>query len=292
MTVPSLGKFLVPATLAAGAVFSVLTTPLALFGLEPITIETKGTEVFKGSLKDIAAPYLGFAGALSLGVGVTSLALAGWRQSSRQSGKLEQQVSGMQSRLKEKEGQLQGLLLSDKNLETTGLQFFLEDEESIQAIPAEVTYQAQTAAQNSVVAQPIVQTAAQVAQPIVVSSAAIAPSRTTLSTKTTVQAAVSPLHAAQAFLSFSRTGTSASAVTPAWTQVTPASSENAVAQIGELQTQLQQIMAQIETLQSNTWVKSQSALNQRATVEPMISSIPQVKQRQVEPQRVMQIVAS
>ncbi|KAM3096103.1 hypothetical protein ACKFKF_23585 [Phormidesmis sp. 146-12] len=277
MTVPSLGKFLVPAALAAGAVFSISTAPLALFGSEPITVEMKGTEVFKGSLKDVAAPYLGFAGALSLAVGVTSLALTGWRQSSRQSGKLEQQVSGMQNQLQEKEVQLQELLLSDKSLETTGLQFFLEDEESSQLVSDEV----------AAPSQPIVQAPAQVSQPIVYA----APSQSILSAKPTVQTAVSPLQAAQAFLSFSRTGTSAkAAVKPAWTQVPPAS-ESTVAQISELQTQLQQIMAQIETLQSNAWVESQP-VNSRVTIDSMISSIPQAKQRKLEPQRVMQIVAS
>lgn len=301
MTVPSLGKFLVPAMLAAGAVFSVCTAPLALFGSEPITLEMKGTEVLKGNLKDIAVPYLGLASALSLGVGVTSLALAGWQQSSRRSGKLEQQVSGMQDQLKEKEGQIQEFLLSDRNLETTGLQFFLEDEDPIESVPttrvsdsSQTVAQTvtQTVAQNSLVAAPIVQTSAQVAQPLVFTSSA-APSRSE-PVKTIVQTAVSPLQAAQAFLSFSRAGTPASAaIKPAWTQVTSASSESAVAQIGELQTQLQQLMAQLEILQAKAWCESHSAPNPRSAADSVITAMPQARQRlqKLEPQRVMQVAA-
>lgn len=293
MIAPSLGKFLVPATLAAGAVFSVLTAPLALFGSEPITIGMKGTEVVKGTLKDIAVPYLGVASALSLGVGVTSLALAGWRQSSRKSGKLEEQVSGMQNQIKEKEGQIQGLILSDRNLETTGLQFFLEDADPAQPVPTPVdTRPAQPATHSSVIASPIVQTAAHVAQPLVF-SAPIASSQPAPSKTTTVQAAVSPLHAAQAFLSFSRTGTPASAaVEPDCNQVA-ASNEGAVAQISDLHTQLQQIMAQVENMQANAWGGSQTA-NQPATVDSMSPASSQTKQRlhKVEPQRAMQVAVS
>jgi hypothetical protein len=275
--------------LAAGAVFSVCTAPLALFGSQPITLEMKGTEVLKGNLKDIAVPYLGLASALSVGVGITSLALAGWQQSSRRSGKLEQQVSGMQNQLKEKEGQIQEFLLSDRNLETTGLHFFLEDEDSIQSIPAtSVDYSSQTVAQTSLVASPIVQTSAQVAQPLVFSPAA--PSQSA-PVKTTVQVAVSPLQAAQAFFSFSRPASDA--VKPAWTQITSASSEGAVAQIDELQTQLQQLMAQLERLQAKAWRESQSASNPGATVNAAVPAVPQARQhlQKVEPQRVMQAAA-
>jgi hypothetical protein len=292
MPAPSLGKFLVPATLAAGAVFSVCTAPLALFGSEPITIGMKGTEVVKGTLKDIAVPYLGLASALSLGVGVTSLALAGWRQSSRKSGKLEEQVSGMQNQIKEKEGQIQEFLLSDRNLETTGLQFFLEDADPAQPVPTPAVSRPSQPVAQSVVASPIVQTAAQVAQPLVF-SAPVAPSQPTPA-KTTVQAAVSPLHAAQAFLSFSRTGTPANAaVKPAWNQVASASNEGAVAQISDLHTQLQQIMAQIETMQANAWGGSQTA-NQPAIVDSISPAHSQAKQRlqKIEPQRAMQVAVS
>ncbi|NJR50204.1 MAG: hypothetical protein HC780_12190 [Leptolyngbyaceae cyanobacterium CSU_1_3] len=294
MAVPSLGKCLLPAALVSGAVFSVLTAPLALFGSEPITVEMKGskTEVFSGSLKDVAAPYLGLAGILSIGMGLTGVALAGWRQSSRQSGKLAQQVSGMKNQLMEKENQIQGLLFSDRQLETSGLHFFLDDEVK-SVIPTSVIVPSQPEEKHSVVAQPIVQTDAHVAQPIVFSTS-VAPSRPALS-QSTVQAAVSPLSAAQSFLSFSRTGSPASAAAkPAWTQVTSAPSEGAVAQISELQTQLQQIMTQIETLQTNVWLESQSVLNQRVGIDPMIAAIPHAKQRlqKAEPQRVMQIVAS
>lgn len=288
MTVPSLGKFLVPATLAAGAIFSVLTAPLALFGSEPITIEMKESRVFEGSLKEIAAPYLGLAGVLSLGMGVTGVALAGWRQSSRQSEQLDQQVSGMQHQLKEKESQLQEFLLTDKQLETSGLQFFLDDEASAP--------RPQVAQASVHVARSIVQTNTPVVQPVLFS---VEPTATTSQSETcpqvAVHTAVSPLQAAQSFLSFSRTGNPASASAIASsTQEAPVANGAEVAQISELQNQLQQILSQMEMLQNIAWT-AQSTLEQRAAAaDPAKAVLPQMEQRlqKLESQWMLQRVAS
>jgi hypothetical protein len=281
MTIPSLGNFLVPATLAAGAVFSVLTAPLALFGSAPVNVQLQGETIFDSKLKDVATPYLGLAGVLSLGVGITSLAVTGWRHSARQSEKVEQQLLGTQQQLRQKETQLQTLFLSDRHLEATGLEFFLEDETVIQQ---------DHPAQSSTPSQPLIQTAAQVAQPMMVPAIpAIAPSQLTTPSQVTVQAAVSPLSAAQAFLSFSRSGTSTSPQA-SWTQVATSHQGAAIAQIHELQNQLQQILSQIETLQGG--IQAQPMSTQLASVEPALAHSAKQRLHKVEPQRMMQVAAS
>ncbi len=280
MTTPSLGKFLIPATLTAGAVFSVLATPLALFGSESVNVQFQG-ETFDGQLRDIATPYLGLAGILSLGAGVASIALTGWRQSGQQASKTEQQLLRVQQQLKEREAQLQSSFLSDQHLDASGLSFFLEDEARHQA------------AYTATIAQPIIQAHAPAMQPIrVAASPAISQA---VIPQTTVQAAVSPLSAAQAFLGFSRS--SAPAPVPAsWTQPAPAQSKAAIAQtaqIDELQTQLQQILSQIEALQGDLMTTPQPAANPTPRTDDL-SALSQLEQRlqNLESQWVMQRVAS
>jgi len=48
-----------------------------------------------------------------LGVGVASIAVTGWRTSSRKSSQFEAELAGMAQNLKEKEAQLQELKLSE-----------------------------------------------------------------------------------------------------------------------------------------------------------------------------------
>ena len=278
MTVPSLGKFLLPATLTAGAVFSVLAAPVALLGSESVNVQFQG-ETFDGKIKDIATPYLGLAGMLSLGAGVASIALTGWRQSAQQSNKTEGQLLEVQRQLKEREVQLQSNFLSDKHLDASGLSFFLEDEVQDQATSP------------AAIAQPIIQTNAPVMQPtaIAVNSA----SRTAIP-QMSAQSTVSPLSAAQAFLGFSRS--SASAPVQAPSQSAPPQGKAAIAQIeqiGELQNQLQQILSQIEALQGDLMATPQPVATPAPRAEDL-SMIPQLEQRlkNLEAQWVMQRVAS
>jgi hypothetical protein len=68
--------------------------------------------------------------AVSLGVGVASIAVTGWRLSSRKSSQFEAELAGMAQNLKEKEAQLEELKLSELRLEASGLSAFLNEEVS------------------------------------------------------------------------------------------------------------------------------------------------------------------
>ncbi len=117
-----------PSTLLSCTVFSGLTAPLAILGPNSINIEFQRENIFAGRLKDIATPYLGIAGLMSLGAGAVTLSVAEWRRSARKSVRVESQLAELQKELKEKNIQIDELRLSESYLATSGLKSFLEPE--------------------------------------------------------------------------------------------------------------------------------------------------------------------
>ena len=115
-----------PSALLSCTVFSGLTAPLAILGPNSVNIEFQRENIFAGRLKDIATPYLGIAGLISLGAGAVSLSVAEWRRSARKSVRVETQLVELQKELKEKAVQIDELRLSDSYLAVSGLQTFLE----------------------------------------------------------------------------------------------------------------------------------------------------------------------
>jgi hypothetical protein len=139
MTTP-LQRFVLPAAMLSGAVFSAATLPLVVLGSEPVDIHLEDEPVFSGEIKDLAAPYLGIATVMSLGMGVATISALGWSQSSRKSAEAEDQVSSLQRDLQEKEAQIEALQFSEKRLHAAGLQYFLQDEvEEVNAQPVAST---------------------------------------------------------------------------------------------------------------------------------------------------------
>lgn len=130
MSVLSLKRPVLHATVLAGAVFSLLTVPLAFSGSQPVDIQLGQEPVFSGTVKDLAAPYVGVVGVLSIGMGVAGIAIAGWQQSARKSAHVEAKLSTLQQTLDEKELHLQAAMLSESRLQASGLDFFLQDETS------------------------------------------------------------------------------------------------------------------------------------------------------------------
>ncbi|MBW4648991.1 MAG: hypothetical protein KME06_09835 [Kastovskya adunca ATA6-11-RM4] len=130
MTVSPLKRFILPSVVLSGAIFSLLTLPLTVIGSEDVVIQLREEPMFHGKVRDVAAPYLGFATALSLGVAVGSVAITGWRESSRKSAQIDEELSTLQDNLKKKEGQIEELKLSEMQLQASGLNFFVDDEVS------------------------------------------------------------------------------------------------------------------------------------------------------------------
>jgi hypothetical protein len=301
MSDKTFSKMFVPTLLTTGAVFTALAAPVVMFGSEKLAIKQGETTVFSGDVRSAALPYLGLAGLVSAGLGLSGVAVGGWRKTAKRAAQLDNSVARMQQQLVEKDQYLRNALTSDAYLERSGLDFFLADEGGVptpevapaafmpeflptpqrQALPErqlEIRLQEQQAAiqaqerrteQHRPEPRPIappmphsrlpevpVQPASLVPQsPEVIgyTTSYQAPSTSTTIVPATVnvQAAVTPLTAAQGFLSFSRP------VTPPPQQPAApvanamnAADDLTIEKIQTLQTQLQQIVAQIEALQT------------------------------------------
>jgi hypothetical protein len=123
--VMSFPRFLLSSTLLASTVFSLSVSPLALFGHKTVDIRLGSRTVFMGQLRDLALPYLGVTTAASLGVGMASLALAGWRHSSQKITAFEKQMSELDRQLQEKDSLIEDLAFSEAKLKALGLESFL-----------------------------------------------------------------------------------------------------------------------------------------------------------------------
>ena len=236
-----LKKFVLTPVVVSAAVFAAMTLPLAIFGSKPVTIQLQQEPVFQGQLRDVATPYLGLATALSLGAGVASLAVTGWRISTRKSSQAEAQLLDLTQNLKQKEELLEALQLSESRREASGLSAFVDEEVPLQqALQPPVTSQS-----TNPVLEPLVITAQPIeAQPVAVSGV-------------TVQAAAAKFACAQNFLGYAQ----------AKTLVQPIPQETSLAslEVEQLHTQLQQIMAQMASVQT-ALSATQSAVTSSAQV--------------------------
>ena len=130
MSLSTIAKFILPPVLASTAVFSAMTLPLAAIGDKPINIKFQEETLFFGKLRDVALPYVVVATGLSLGAGISAIAISGWRNSSRKSTEVEQQVSQLQLQLQQKEELLTEFKLSETRLQVSGLNNFLDEQAS------------------------------------------------------------------------------------------------------------------------------------------------------------------
>lgn len=239
-----LKKFVLTPVVVSAAVFAAMTLPLAIFGSKPVTIQLQQEPVFQGQLRDVATPYLGLATALSLGAGVASIAVTGWRISTHKSSQAEAQLLDLTQNLKQKEELLEALQLSEFRLEASGLSAFVDEEVPLQqALQPSVTSQS-----ANPVLEPLVITDQPIeAQPVAVSGATVQ----------TVQAAAAKFACAQNFLGYAQ----------AKTTLKPIPQETSLASLEaeQLHTQLQQIMAQMASVQT-ALSATQSAVTSSAQV--------------------------
>ena len=134
-----LNKFLFKPVLLAAAVLSVLSLPVAIFGSQPVSIRIQGEQWMDGEIKDLAPPYLGLVGALSLGVGVASLAISGWQHSAQKFSQTQDKVSTLAEDIQSKEKELEDLKLSLSSLAASGLTDFIDEAETQRTVTETVT---------------------------------------------------------------------------------------------------------------------------------------------------------
>ncbi len=130
MSLSTLAKFILPPVLASAAVFSAMTLPLAAIGDKQINIKFQEETLFFGKLRDVALPYVVVATGLSLGAGISAIAISGWRNSTRKSTEIGQQLSQLELQLQQKEELLKEFKLSETRLQVSGLNNFLEEQAS------------------------------------------------------------------------------------------------------------------------------------------------------------------
>jgi hypothetical protein len=263
MTGAQLKKFVLTPVVLSAAVFAALSSPLAIFGSKPLTIQLQEEPVFQGQLRDFSAPYLGLTSAMSLAAGIASVAVSGWRLSARKSSQTEAQLSELEQDLKEKEVLLEQLKLSEARLDASGLSQFVDEE--VTQKPAQETLEANQAPLR--VVNPLVITT----QPL--EALAVVQSLETEQAATTGKAATSRFASAQTFLGYSQAKAlvKPSTTTSSPAPESPAPESPAPEEVEFLHTQLQQIMAQMASLQtaiSSTPVALSSETQVPAKSEP------------------------
>lgn len=252
MTSSPLKKFVLTPAVLSAAVFAALTLPLAVLGSKPVTIQFQKEPVFQGQLRDVATPYLGLASALSLGAGIASVAVTGWRISSRKSSQAEAQLSNLEQHLKEKEALLEQLKLSESRVAAAGLKAFVDEE-----LPLEQSLKTPEANQDTRgMEKPLVVTT----QPLEVPPAAMP--------QVTVQAAAAKFASAQTFLGYTQSN-SLGKLSPQANSPTPG-------EVEELHTQLQQVMTQMASLQMALSAK-ENALKSEVQVPTSAAQLKVVK---------------
>lgn len=234
-------KLVLAPIVISASVFAVLTLPLAFFGSKQITIQFQKEQPFQGQLKDFATPYLVLASVLSLGAGVASVAITGWQRSTQKSSQVEAELSDLAKNLQEKEAQLEALKISQSRLEASGLSAFLDEQVTLKQVQP---------------IQPINMDEKPVVEPMVITTQPLE-AQPQVQSQRMVQAAAARFPTAQTFLGYTQPKTPV--------QPIPVETPLAPSQVQELHTKLEQIKAQMATLQTALAENSQTIMSEMST---------------------------
>ena len=243
MSLSALTKFILPPVFASAAVFSVMTVPLALIGDKQIDINFQEETLFFGKLRDVALPYVVVATGMSLGAGISAVALSGWRKSSRKSTEVEQQISQLELQLQQKEELLKEFKLSETRLQVSGLNNFLDEQASFVESKGYPTLNARN------VSQPV---AYQTYQPV----ESVSPQPQAKSQDKTSTNATSAFASAQNFLGYTQPKNH---IKEEIAQISQANQTSVTPEeIEKLQRQLREMMLQMQQMQNNISSTSES----------------------------------
>ncbi len=260
----SFGKLIVPALLTTGAVFTALSAPVMMFAEAPLNISQGRSQLYDGTVRDAALPYLMLAGATSVGLGIAGVAMAGWRKSAKRANALDAAIDTQQQRRLDREAHLKASLTSEGYLAKSGLDFFLADGELTPFVPerlpmAQPVLQAVLPAQSQAardmmtqlawldgadVALPSIPDRPQAVEPVAPLSPSLPIARPLPPSMPVRSPQAAPLTASQGFHGFARQPKSVAGQRVAQDQMT-------IVHIQSLQTQLQAIVTQIESLQAH-----------------------------------------
>jgi len=129
-------KLILSSVIACGAVFALMTAPLAIMGDQQVRIRIEEESFLHGRLRDVSPPYIVFATLISLGAGISVAALMGWKQSNRNSFNYQEKLTQLEKDLQLKEKLLEELKFSDSSLQSSGLNGYLPSQ-SVELIEAQ-----------------------------------------------------------------------------------------------------------------------------------------------------------
>ncbi|MDJ0734983.1 MAG: hypothetical protein QNJ47_13110 [Nostocaceae cyanobacterium] len=129
-----LKKVLLPTVTVSLTLFGSFGLLLALQGSKPVQIDLEKEQIFSGKLGDLLP--LPVLTVISLGAGVSSGVVVGWKNSLSKSSELKKQVSHLNTLISEKDSQIEEFKLSPWNLRQ--LNSFLDEEESKSSINTSV----------------------------------------------------------------------------------------------------------------------------------------------------------
>jgi hypothetical protein len=138
MSTSSIQNSLIPAACIAGAVFGISITPLALYRSDVVAVELQNRPLFAAEVRDLAGPYLGLTGIMSVSIGASIMGFSGWRRAARKSEAAESKVSGLQQDLLTHQAELEAIKFSESRLRAHHLDAFLEPHSPIEAVNQQV----------------------------------------------------------------------------------------------------------------------------------------------------------
>jgi hypothetical protein len=264
MTLSGLQKFLLPPVIAAAAVFTAMSTPLAIQGDKQIDIRWEQEPFFSGRLRDVSSLYVVAITALSIGAGISAASVCGWRHSARKSSEIKQELSTLEENLLQKEELLRELKLSDNRLQVSGLSSFLDD-----GVPFEQAIN--TKQFSTSVSQPVVTQTPAPAQLLRVNSLPVVAAKQSTNKINTSTSAASAFASAQNAFSYGQNTSNHSKETNKPT-ITASDFEEMQKQLREeMQKQFQQMMLEMQATAQNHRQLMPRASNTAKTVSDKFS---------------------
>lgn len=126
MALSPLQKSLLASTCVSSVLFAVSTAPLAFFNSLPIEVQVRNQSFFSGEVNDLAGPYLGITGAISVALGAGILGISGWRSASNRIESEKGKNTELERNLLSCKAELERIKFSEARLKTEHLEEFLE----------------------------------------------------------------------------------------------------------------------------------------------------------------------
>ncbi|MEL6247589.1 MAG: hypothetical protein AAFY78_24265 [Cyanobacteria bacterium J06648_16] len=120
-------KRLLAGAYLSGVVFAALACPLLWLSDRHVTVELENETLFASPIRRAAAPYLAACSVLGASVGLTGMALSGWRETARIKAQLEAENNQLKRDLSSHRQELEDILLYNNRLQSMALDGFFAD---------------------------------------------------------------------------------------------------------------------------------------------------------------------